>query len=563
MESPVKPPIGFIPMPSAPYRQHRKAAQLLDQPGRPRPVGVPPGASPALATPGLAPAGTADGSPAAAEDGAGDVPLPYAFGARVLMWKQDPSVGEIGTRKAFLPGVVLAGPRDARISIGDPAIAAVEPNAFGDFVTMPDTPQFDAVHTFAVVRQTLTMYQRALSAAGAVMPLPWQWNSSVDTAPLQVFPYGLPNVMNAYYSRSQACLKFGDFIPSGESERVYTCRSFDIVSHETGHAVLDGLKPHWLEADNPPQTGGLHEAFGDLTAIFLALSQLDQCDAVVAQTKAHLHDKTFLADIAEQFGLALGSTTGLRNADNDLTLSQAGTEVHAISQVFTGAIYDILADLFAFERKPELEDCAGVLHRVAAWLRGLVLRALIAAPERAATYADVANEMLRLCQEDGQPPAYAGFIRDRFAQREVLDVPPTAPATDTLAALPGGRAPVMRFAPLVCDAPGARQDRRACCGTMNLAEYHGVERILDAEAQALARWCAEHGRFGPAGSEAGDGVGTTTRVAAMVASVTASATSGGAGGAASATVVAASMTASTSATAERHAEDVATIPIIS
>jgi hypothetical protein len=279
----VAPPVGFIPTPSAAYRQHRKAAQLLDQPGAPRPA--------------------APGAPDTVP-----VPLPYAFGARVLMWKQDPSVAEIGTRKAYLPGLILDGPRDARIASGD-GIAPVSPNAFGDFVAQPDTPQFDAVHTFAVVRQTLTMYQRALSAAGAEMPLPWQWNSSVDTAPLQVFPYGLPNVMNAFYSRSQGCLKFGDFIPNGQKERVYTCRSFDIVSHETGHAVLDGLKPQWLQADNPPQTGGLHESFGDLTAIFLALSQLDQCEAVIAQTKARLHDKTFLADIAEQFGLSLGTTT--------------------------------------------------------------------------------------------------------------------------------------------------------------------------------------------------------------------------------------------------------------
>ncbi|MEK7215602.1 MAG: hypothetical protein AAB289_08415 [Chloroflexota bacterium] len=46
--------------------------------------------------------------------------------------------------------------------------------------------------------------------------------------------------------------------------------------YETGHAVLDGLKPQWLLANNPPQTGGLHEAFGDLTAIFLTLAQLEQ-----------------------------------------------------------------------------------------------------------------------------------------------------------------------------------------------------------------------------------------------------------------------------------------------
>jgi hypothetical protein len=456
--------MDYLPTPSAAYRQHRKTAQLLDQPGKPRP-----------------------GSPETTP-----IPLPYAFGARVLMWKQDPTVDEIGTRKAFLPGLILDGPRDARIMSG-PGIDPVAPNAFGDFVAQPDTPQFDAVHTFAVVRQTLTMYQRALSAAGAEMPLPWQWNSSVDTAPLQIFPYGLPNVMNAFYSRAQTCLKFGDFIPGGQKERVYTCRSFDIVSHETGHAVLDGLKPNWLQADNPPQTGGLHEAFGDLTAIFLALAQLDQCEAVIAQTKAKLHDKTFLADIAEQFGLSLGTTTGLRNADNDLTLSQAGTEVHALSQVFTGAIYDILADLFAFERNPALEDDAAVLHRVGAYLRGLVLRGLIAAPDRGATYADVVQQMHALVASDGKPAEYASFIRDRFSAREVVEIIIRAPAPAP------EDVPTLSLAPAVVDAPGAVQDRRACCGTMNLPEYYNVEAILAQEVNALAQWCANHGRTGPAG----------------------------------------------------------------
>jgi hypothetical protein len=36
---------------------------------------------------------------------------------------------------------------------------------------------------------------------------------------------------------------------------------------------------------------------------------------------------------------------------------------------------------------------------------------------------------------------------------------------------------------------------------MNLAEYYDVEHVLDAEAQALARWCAEHGRNAPAGDQ--------------------------------------------------------------
>jgi len=456
-------PVSFVPTPSAPYRRHRKAAALVLEPGPPRKrLGADPGAS------------------------------TTALGARVLMWKQDPSVSEIGTRKAFLPGLILTGPRDARIRHGQPGIAPVSPNAFGDFVTTPDTPQFDAVHTYAVVRQTLTMYQRALAGSEHDSPLPWAWNNSVDVEPIEVFPHGLPNVMNAFYSRSQGCLKFGDFIPSGQAERVYTCRSFDIVSHEAGHAVLDGLKPDWLLADNPPQTGGLHEAFGDLTAIFLALSQLDQCEAVIAQTRAQLHDKTFLADIAEQFGLALGRSNGLRNADNDITLSEAGGEVHAISQVFTGAVYDILADLFAFERNPALADDAAVLHRVGDYLRGLVLRAMIAAPDVAASYADVVNAMLRLAAADGKPGAWLNAIRNRFAVREVVESP---------VPLDQDYQPGLELAPGVQDPPGALQDRRACCGTMNLAEYHDVERLLDVELQALAKWCADHGRHGAAAPE--------------------------------------------------------------
>ncbi|QGZ41438.1 hypothetical protein IP92_00378 [Pseudoduganella flava] len=462
-------PVGFVPTPSAPYRTHRKAVELTQKPGRPR-LKTAPG------VPQRVPAATA--------------------GSRVLMWKQDPSVTEMGTRKAFLPGVILEGPRDARITFGQPGIAAVSPNTFGDFILSPNTDQFDAVHTFAVVRQTLTMYQRVLAAGDAAAPLPWAWNNGSNTQPLEVFPHGLPNVMNAYYSRTDRALKFGDFVPSGAEERMYTCRSFDIVSHETGHAVLDGLKPKWILSSAPPQTGGLHESFGDLTAIFLALSQLDQVEAVIAQTKADLHDKTFLADMAEQFGLALGRTNGLRNADNDLKLSEAGNEVHAISQVFTGAMYDILADIFTYERQPGMEDDAAVLHRVGGYLCSLLMRSLVAAPDMAATFADVANQMLRLAEQDGKPIEYRNFIRNRFTLREVVvsDVPLTDDVT-----------PNVTLAPAVVDEPDAMQDRRACCGTMNHAQYFDLEDVLEAERQALARWCqgykTRHDHTEPAASE--------------------------------------------------------------
>lgn len=439
-----------VPTPTMEYRTHRKTLKATVEPGMPvKPARIP-------------------------------TPTPVVTGARILMWKQDPSVADIGIRKAYVPGHVLVGPRDARISNGTPGIAPVSPNAFGDFIQTPGTDAFDAVHAFAVVRQTLTMYQRARAVGSAPAPMPWQWNSATNADPLNVFPYGLPDTMNAFYSRGAKALKFGDFIPNGAPPRprVFTCRSLDIVAHETGHAILDGLKPGWLAIGNPPQTGGLHESFGDLTAIFLTLSQVDQVEAIIAQTKANLHDKTFLADLAEQFGLALGRPNGLRNADNDLRLSEVGTEVHAISQVFTGAIYDILADIFAFERKTAVKDDAAVLYEVGQYVCSLVLRALIAAPASGATFANVANQMLSIAFADSKPVQYRNFIRNRFTVREVV-VSPTPLHVDHEARL--------EMEPAMQDAPGAVQNRSACCGTMNLVEYCGGEEALLVEIEELKR----------------------------------------------------------------------------
>ncbi len=336
----------------------------------------------------------------------------------------------------------------------------------------PTAKLFDSVHTFTVVRQTLTMYQRALGG----IALPWQWNGATNTDPLSVYPRA-GVTQNAYYSRTEKALKFFYFTPAS-APTVYTCRSFDIVAHECGHAVLDALKPNWLQAGNPPQTGGLHEAFGDLTAIFLALSQMDQVEAVIAQTKANLHDKTFLADVAEQFGLALGRPNGLRNADNNLRLSEVGTEVHAISQVFTGAVYDILADIFMSERQWLRKDDARILYDAGQYLCSLVLRACIQAPDSGATFSHVVNKMLQITVADGKPVSYRNFIRNRFALREVV-VSPT-PLTEDMTTL-------TELAPAHQDQLGSTQGRHTCCGTMQLDEYLGRDDMLQAQVEELKK----------------------------------------------------------------------------
>ncbi|MFQ5599617.1 MAG: hypothetical protein ACE5G2_03595 [Candidatus Krumholzibacteriia bacterium] len=440
-------PISYVPTPTREYRETRKAMQATLASALPRlPIPV-------------------------------SIPRPIPWGARVLLWKHDPSLGEIGVRKAFLPNLVLEGPRDARVATR--GLPEVGPNAMGDLVQTPGTPAFDAVHTYAVVRQTLTMYQRALERTPHA-PVPWQWNDPQDTEPLQVYPHAA-NMMNAFYSRTQRALKFGYFTKPGSPPGippVFTCRSLDIVAHATGHAILDALKPQWLAWDNPLQTGGVHESFADLTAIFLAFSQLDQLEAMIAQTKANLHDKTYLEDLAEELGLALGKPNGLRNADNEFRLGQVGNDVHAISQIFTGAIYDILADIFAFERmRARKRDCVILLYELGQYLNGLVVRAIVEVPDTRATYVDVVNQMLRISQQDGKPPQYRNFIRNRFAIREVV-------AAD-LVAWDEEKEGVLQLQPKVQDAAGVFQDRSRCCGTMQLYEYNGVEEEMQAELKEL------------------------------------------------------------------------------
>ncbi|RAY11637.1 hypothetical protein DPM19_28845 [Actinomadura craniellae] len=409
-------------------------------------------------------------------------PLPMAAGHRLLIYKQDPSVAELGIRTVFVQSTILNGPADTRIRTELPGVTPVGRNIDGDFIFPPNSPQFDCAHTFAVVRETLSMYERHNGGR----PLPFAWNSGSNTDPITVFPRAGIDA-NAFYSRTAKALKFFSFTPPGASRPVMTNNSFDVVTHEMAHAILDGIKPGWIgTVDNPPQTGGLHEAFGDLTAIFMTLSQADQAEAFVAATKADLHATSFLPAMGEEFGAAFGLPFGLRNADNDLRLSDVGNEVHDISQVFTGGVYDILADVFAFElsRQRQVKSPTQILMEVASSLCKLLFDAIVASPRTGATYADVVGQLVRKSAERDDPPIYRTCILNRFAVREVVEPPVSL---DELMSgnmdmanphYTGGgdakRIPEVRPADEKSASLRAVQDRSGCCGTMQMPEFRVV-----------------------------------------------------------------------------------------
>jgi hypothetical protein len=226
-------------------------------------------------------------------------------------------------------------------------------NKDGNFIYTRQTADFDKASVFATVRTAMNMYRGDLGTLNQLYPSDAQIQKTVKYWDGR--SYGALRVTteagydaNAYYNRSGTFRELKFFTFKGDNgQTIHTCRSSDVVTHEAGHAMLDIMHPEYFDA-NGAQTGGFHESFGDQTAIFWSLNHKVLCDKLIANTKGNLHqrDNNFLAALAEQFGKGLGMPNGLRNADDDLVLQDADQEVHAISTVYTGAIYDILASAY-------------------------------------------------------------------------------------------------------------------------------------------------------------------------------------------------------------------------
>jgi hypothetical protein len=196
-------------------------------------------------------------------------------------------------------------------------------------------PYFHQVNAWAIVQRVLEFYEDA-QALGR--PVPWGF----DGNRILVVPhagYG----ENAYYDQSTKSLQF--FYFGDEAQPGYTCLSHDILAHESGHAILDGIRP--LYNENPSvETSAFHEFIGDLTAILLALFNADIRHFVAQKTNANLKEDKILSSIAEEFGQNIYARPYLRSASNKLTMQapeiRNSLSAHTISQVLTGAMFDLL-----------------------------------------------------------------------------------------------------------------------------------------------------------------------------------------------------------------------------
>jgi hypothetical protein len=89
---------------------------------------------------------------------------------------------------------------------------------------------------------------------------PGRWAA---TNTLNVYPAAGQD-LNAFYDRNS--LKFFYALDPVVKKNIYTSDSSDVVSHETGHALLDSIRPDFWNVQSY-EVWALHESFGDIISI--------------------------------------------------------------------------------------------------------------------------------------------------------------------------------------------------------------------------------------------------------------------------------------------------------
>jgi hypothetical protein len=237
---------------------------------------------------------------------------------------------------------------------------------------MESNPQFHQQMAYAVAMTTIQCFEGALGRVALWAPRfskeTTQSGQKVKAAfvrRLRIYPHALREA-NSFYNRAKKALLLGYFkasendhgqmLPGG---MVYCSLSHDIIAHETTHALLDGLHRYFGEPTNEDVLA-FHEAFADIVALFQHFTIPEALFDQISRTRGDLASKNLLAELARQFGEAIGQYGALRDYIGTTDKKskkwqrliptgdeyQAGTEVHDRGAVLVAAVFDAFLDIY-------------------------------------------------------------------------------------------------------------------------------------------------------------------------------------------------------------------------
>jgi hypothetical protein len=222
----------------------------------------------------------------------------------------------------------------------------------------PSDPLFHQQMVYAVSSLVYAAFKAALGRH-----LAWGFELPAGREPrsrLRLRPYAMEED-NAYYDEESGELAFGYFraantvygrnLPKG---LVFTSLSHDIIAHELTHALLDGLRSHFM-LPTGPDVLAFHEGLADLVAIFQHFSYEQVVHAALGHAKGKIAAATTLTSLAQQFGQTIGEQQALRtaidsNADKPKRYDE-DLEEHDLGSVLVSAVFD--AFVTVFNRKTE------------------------------------------------------------------------------------------------------------------------------------------------------------------------------------------------------------------
>jgi hypothetical protein len=225
------------------------------------------------------------------------------------------------------------------------------PDADGHFDHIdPESREFQAAHLFGCVRFVLDIWETYFGHR-----IDWHFGDAFEKMEL----VNLPEYDNGHIG--YGFLEVGSNLTKGG---IFTldCTNFDVIAHEVGHGIIYSMVG---VPDPDKETGeynGFHESAADLVAIVSCLHFDSVMDELLNNTHGNLYMLNRLNRIAE-----LSENEQIRIASNPLTMSRfihGWRKEHKLSQPLTGAIFDVLVDIFheqLLDRgliSPEVEDLA-------------------------------------------------------------------------------------------------------------------------------------------------------------------------------------------------------------
>ena len=280
-----------------------------------------------------------------------------------------------------------------------------------------DSPQFRQMNVWATLQNALDFFENGF---GLGRRIAWGFEGNR----LIVVPhagYG----ENAFYDRDSKSLQFYYFDrgKKGLRKRIHTCLSADIINHEFGHAVLDGIRPHYRESVLA-ETAAFHEFLGDISAILIAFRNTTFRAQVAKATGGDLDKDNTLSSLAEEFGNNIGDQPYLRSALNTLNYQDVKDDQrqHYMSQALTGAMFDIIRRLTRHYMKVRGESAKDALWSTIRRMQCMAVQPLDLLPPADVTFEDYALAVLRAEQivNPTDPYAYRDMMIEVFVNRGIL-----------------------------------------------------------------------------------------------------------------------------------------------